>query len=46
MMQKWRSHWRTLLIGVLCTLILLSVLSLYLQPLFLMTLANQMWSCF
>jgi len=39
-------NWRTWLIGVLCMLILLGVMSMYLQPLFLMTLANQLWSCF
>jgi hypothetical protein len=39
-------NWRTWFIGVLCTLVLMGVMSMYLQPTFLMTLANQMWSCF
>jgi len=39
-------NWRIWLIGVLCTLVLMGVMSMYLQPTFLMTLANQMWSCF
>jgi len=34
------------LVGVLCLAILLGVLSLYLQPDFLLTLANQVWGCF
>jgi hypothetical protein len=38
--------WRQVLVGLACTLVLLGVLSLYLQPDFLMTLANQMWGCF
>ena len=39
-------NWRTWLIGALCALVLMGVMSMYLQPAFLMTLANQMWSCF
>ena len=39
-------NWHTWLIGVVCTLVLMGVLSLYLHPLFLMTLADQLWSCF
>jgi hypothetical protein len=46
MMRNWRISWRAGLIGVLCTLILMGVMSMYLQPAFLMTLANQMWGCF
>ena len=38
--------WRIWLIGMVCTLVLMGVLSLYLHPLFLMTLADQLWSCF
>ena len=38
--------WRQVLVGLACTLVLLGVLSLYLQPDFLMTLTNQMWGCF
>jgi hypothetical protein len=37
---------RQALVTVVCTLVLLGVLSLYLQPDFLLTLANQMWGCF
>ena len=37
---------RQALVAVVCTLVLLGVLSLYLQPDFLLTLANQMWGCF
>jgi hypothetical protein len=36
---------RTLVI-TLCTLVLLAVSSLYFQPDFLLTLANQVWGCF
>lgn len=38
--------WRIWLIGMVCMLVLMGVLSLYLHPLFLMTLADQLWSCF
>jgi hypothetical protein len=34
------------LISTLCVLVLLAVLSLYVQPDFLLTLANQVWGCF
>jgi len=37
MMRHWLRYWRIWLIGVLCMLILLGVMSMYLQPLFLMT---------
>lgn len=36
----------TFLLGLACLLVLLGVLSLYLQPTFLLTLANQVWGCF
>jgi len=32
--------------GLLCLGVLLAVLSMYLQPEFLLTLANQVWGCF
>jgi len=34
------------LIGLVCVVVLLAVLSLYLRPDFLLTLANQVWGCF
>ncbi len=37
---------RQALIGGACLTVLLGVLSLYLQPDFLLTLANQVWGCF
>jgi hypothetical protein len=37
---------RQALIGLLCLSVLLAVLSMYLQPEFLLTLANQVWGCF
>jgi hypothetical protein len=37
---------RQTLIGLLCFGVLLAVLSMYLQPEFLLTLANQVWGCF
>ena len=37
---------RQALIGLVCIAVLLGVLSMYLQPEFLLTLANQVWGCF
>ncbi|WP_170108446.1 MULTISPECIES: hypothetical protein [Limnohabitans] len=37
---------RQTLIGVVCVAVLLGVLSMYLRPDFLLTLANQVWGCF
>ncbi len=37
---------RQTLIGLVCVGILLAVLSMYLRPEFLLTLANQVWGCF
>jgi hypothetical protein len=34
------------LTGLFCLVVLLGVLSMYLQPDFLLTLANQVWGCF
>jgi hypothetical protein len=34
------------LVGLVCAAVLLAVLSMYLQPAFLLTLANQVWGCF
>jgi hypothetical protein len=33
-------------IGLMCVAILLAVLSMYLRPEFLLTLADQVWGCF
>ena len=33
-------------IAIVCVTVLLAVLSLYLQPDFLLTLADQVWGCF
>lgn len=37
---------RQALMGLACIAVLLGVLSMYLQPEFLLTLANQVWGCF
>jgi hypothetical protein len=37
---------RQAVIGLVCVLVLLGVLSMYLQPDFLLTLSNQIWGCF
>ena len=37
---------RQLAIGLVCVVILLAVLSMYLRPEFLLTLADQVWGCF
>ena len=37
---------RQALVGLVCMAVLLGVLSMYLQPEFLLTLANQVWGCF
>ena len=37
---------RQALVGLVCTAFLLGVMSMYLQPEFLLTLANQIWGCF
>ncbi len=37
---------RQALVGLVCVGTLLGVLMLYLQPAFLLTLANQVWGCF
>ncbi len=42
-MKPWL---RQLLVSATCGAVLLSVLSLYLRPSFLMDLANQIWICF
>jgi hypothetical protein len=34
------------LLGLVCVAVLLAVLSMYLQPAFLLTLADQVWGCF
>ncbi len=42
-MKPWL---RQLLVAVICGVVLLSVLSLYSRPSFLMDMANQVWGCF
>ena len=37
---------RQALVGLVCMAVLLGVLSMYLQPEFLLTLTNQVWGCF
>jgi hypothetical protein len=37
---------RQALIGLVCIAVLLGVMSMYLKPEFLLTLANQVWGCF
>jgi len=37
---------RKALIGMVCIAVLLAVMSMYLQPEFLLTLADQVWGCF
>ncbi len=37
---------RQVVIGLVCVVILLAVLSMYLRPEFLLTLADQIWGCF
>lgn len=46
-MQHLHLTWvRQTAIGLLCLVVLLAVLAMYLQPEFLLTLANQVWGCF
>ena len=37
---------RHIALAVVCALVLLAVLSLYMQPQFLRTLADHVWGCF
>ena len=37
---------RQALIGLVCLAVLMAVMAMYLQPEFLLTLANQVWGCF
>lgn len=37
---------RQVAVGLVCVVILLAVLSMYLRPEFLLTLADQVWGCF
>jgi hypothetical protein len=46
-MSRHLSHTvRHIAVAVVCGLVLLAVLSLYMQPQFLRTLADQLWGCF
>jgi hypothetical protein len=48
MMRRLLNHTliRQVSIGLVCVAILLAVLSMYLRPDFLLTLADQVWGCF
>ena len=46
MMLISRTWIRQALIGLACLTALVAVMSMYLQPEFLLTLANQVWGCF
>jgi hypothetical protein len=37
---------RPVFIGLVCIGVLMAVMAMYLQPTFLLTLANQVWGCF
>ena len=41
-----RTWIRQALIGMVCLAVLMAVMAMYLQPEFLLTLANQVWGCF
>jgi hypothetical protein len=46
-MSLLSSPWiRQALVGLVCIAVLLGVMSMYLQPGFLLTLADQVWGCF
>jgi len=46
-MPRFAHTWiRQALIGLVCLAVLMAVMSMYLQPEFLLTLANQVWGCF
>ena len=46
MSHHMRLTLRHIAVAALCSLVLLAVLSLYMQPEFLRTLADQLWGCF
>jgi hypothetical protein len=46
MSQHLRLALRNIALAAVCGLVLLAVLSLYMQPQFLRTLADQVWGCF
>jgi hypothetical protein len=41
-----RNTLRHIAVAVICSVVLLAVLTLYMQPEFLRTLADQVWGCF
>ena len=46
-MMRLSNPWiRQALIGLVCLGALLGVMAMYVQPEFLLTLANQVWGCF
>jgi hypothetical protein len=46
MSHHFRLALRHIALAAVCGLVLLAVLSLYMQPQFLRTLADQVWGCF
>jgi hypothetical protein len=46
MTHLFRIGIRHTLIGLVCLSVLMTVMTMYLQPEFLLTLANQVWGCF
>jgi hypothetical protein len=46
MSNQLRLTLRHIAMALVCSLVLLAVLSLYMQPQFLRTLADQVWGCF
>ncbi len=46
MSHHLRLNLRHIAVAAVCGLVLLAVLSLYMQPQFLRTLADQVWGCF
>lgn len=43
-MRRW--PWTSIAASIIGLTVLLAVFGLYLQPEFMMTLANQVWACF
>jgi len=46
MSHHLRPTLRHIAVAMVCSLVLLAVLSLYMEPQFLRTLADQLWGCF
>ena len=43
-MRRW--PWTSIAASIIALTVLLAVFGLYIQPEFMMTLANQVWACF